>query len=86
MTLNGGREPENIVLGQGRIAYRLPVRDEIVVRCRLPADDKVKSFLDDLHRKGKARLRMVSEIVTDEGVAATLTGLYVARRRRGQAT
>ena len=77
-------KPENAVLGQGRIAYHLPVRDEITVRCRLAAEDKFQSFVDDFKRTGKARLKLVSEIVTEEGVAATLSATYFAWRGAGQ--
>ncbi len=81
MTMSGGRETENVVLGHGRIAYHLPVRDEIVVRCKLPAAEKFQSFLEDFEQGRKARINMVSEVITEEGVAATLSGLYVGWKK-----
>ena len=81
MTMSGGAETENVVLGQGRIAYHLPVRDEIVVRARLPATEKFQSFMEDFQQGRKARINMVSEVITEEGVAATLSGVYVGWKK-----
>jgi thioesterase domain-containing protein len=78
LKLSGGGEPENMVLGHARIAYHLPVRGDITVRCKLPVGDKFQSFIDDFHQTRKARIKMVAEVVTEEGVAATFTGIYVA--------
>lgn len=78
LKLSGGGEPENMVLGHARIAYHLPVRGDITVRCKLPAGDKFQSFIDDFHQARKARIKIVSEVVTEAGVAATFSGIYVA--------
>ncbi len=82
LKLSRGGEPENMVLGHARIAYHLPVRGEITVRCKLPAGDKFQSFIDDFHEARKARIKMVSEIITQEGAVASLSGFRVAWKRK----
>ena len=76
--LSGGGKPENMVLGHARIAYHHPVRGDIKVRSRLPPGDAFQSFMDDFDRARKARVEIVSEILTEKGVAATFTGEYIA--------
>ncbi len=79
--LSDGGEPENMVLGHAQIAYHHTVRGDIRVRCRLPAADKLQSFMNDFHKARKARIRIVSEILTEKGVAATFTGVYIAWKK-----
>jgi len=66
------------VLGQARISYMRPVKGDILARCRLPEDGSFELFIDRLKRGERARINLVAEICTEEGVAVSYSGNYSA--------
>jgi thioesterase domain-containing protein len=71
------------VLGQASISYLRPVRGDIQARCRLPDDGSFERFMQDLEQGGKARVELVAEILTEQGVAVSYQGNYSAFFKRG---
>ncbi len=70
------------VLGQARIFYMQPVRGDIQARCRLPDDKSFEQFIQRLKQGEKARIELVAEICTEDGLAASYAGNYSAFFKR----
>ena len=66
------------VLGQARIAYMQPVKGDIQARCKLPDDGSFELFIERLKQGEKARIDLIAEIHTEDGVAVSYTGNYSA--------
>lgn len=66
------------VLGDANISYRLPVRGEIMARCRLPEDGSFEAFIDSLKSGKRSRIELAAEILVDKGVAVRYVGSYSA--------
>ncbi len=66
------------VLGDASISYRLPVRDEIKARCRLPEDGSYETFIENLRAGRRSRIELTAEILTERGVAVRFIGSYSA--------
>lgn len=68
-----------VVIQESTTRYLLPVGDDFVATCRVPAPRTVERFLVGLRRRGKARLPLAVEILAGDGrVAVAFTGSYVA--------
>lgn len=72
-----------IVIQESTTRYLLPVGGDFVATCRAPASDEGARFLAGLRRRGKARIRLTTAILTDASdgdgkVAVAFTGHYVA--------
>ncbi len=70
------------VLGQARISYMRPVKGDIQARCRLPEDGSFELFIERLKQGERARIDLVAEICTEDGVAVNYTGNYSAFFKR----
>ncbi|MCW8882484.1 MAG: YiiD C-terminal domain-containing protein, partial [Sedimenticola sp.] len=64
--------------GDAKISYRLPVRGEIMARCRLPEDGSFETFIDNLRSGRRSRIELIAEILVDKGVAVRFVGSYSA--------
>ncbi|MCG7898757.1 MAG: thioesterase domain-containing protein [Candidatus Thiodiazotropha lotti] len=73
-------EGAELVMARGEIEYRKPVIGDIVAHCNIERET-FDSFLENLRLKGRARLKAVSVIESDGGVAAEFSGLLHARLR-----
>jgi thioesterase domain-containing protein len=67
-----------IVIQESSSQYRLPVRDDFIAICAMPATQQVEAFVAALQRRGKARLALSVEIRHGERVAVAFHGSYVA--------
>lgn len=68
-----------LVLAEGRIAYRRPIIGEIYARCRIPAEH-LEAFLSELAARGRARLNAeVTLTGSDKAEAADYRGTVHAR-------
>ncbi len=80
-------EEENVaahsVLGRANITYMRPVTGDIQARCRLPDDGSFEQFLARVKQGEKARIDLVAEILTEDGVAVSYCGNYSAFIKRG---
>ncbi|TVO76724.1 YiiD C-terminal domain-containing protein [Sedimenticola selenatireducens] len=66
------------VLGDAKISYRLPVRGEIMARCRLPEDGSFETFIEHLRAGKRSRIELTAEILVNKGVAVKFVGSYSA--------
>lgn len=68
-----------IVIHEGATRYLLPVEQDFVTTCQIPAAQQVERFIAGLRRRGKARIALAVDILTGDGrVAVAFTGSYVA--------
>jgi thioesterase domain-containing protein len=56
----------------------LPVRGEIMARCRLPEDGSFEVFIANLRAGKRSRIELTAEILVDKGVAVKFVGSYSA--------
>ena len=66
------------VLRQARISYLQPVRGDIQAHCRLPQDGSFEEFIERLKRGDRARIELIAEIHTEDGLAVSYVGNYSA--------
>ncbi|MCP5409284.1 MAG: YiiD C-terminal domain-containing protein [Chromatiaceae bacterium] len=66
------------VLGDASIKYFLPVKGEIRALCRLPEDGTFEPFMKRVGNRERAAITLVTEIWSDERVAARFRGRYSA--------
>ncbi len=68
-----------IVIQEGATRYLLPVEQDFVATCYVPAASQVERFLAGLRRRGKARIPLTVDIqIGAERIAVAFTGSYVA--------
>ncbi|QLG87443.1 YiiD C-terminal domain-containing protein [Chitinibacter bivalviorum] len=67
----------HIVIQDAQIEYLLPVVETISARCELAEDDEFARCLKLFERKGRGRIALAVEIVTQQGVAVKFSGNYV---------
>lgn len=68
-----------IVIQESTTRYLLPVGNDFIATCRVPAAHEAERFLSGLQRRGKARLALKVDILDGDGqVAVAFTGNYVA--------
>ena len=71
-----------IVIQESTTRYLLPVGGDFTAICRMPSAGEVERFLAGLRRRGKARIRLTTDIHAggdgDGRVAVAFTGHYVA--------
>jgi len=64
------------VLGQARITYMRPVTGDIQARCRLPDDGSLELLIKRVKQGEKARIDLVAEVFTKQGLAVSYSGNY----------
>nr|WP_314901124.1 YiiD C-terminal domain-containing protein [uncultured Deefgea sp.] len=67
----------HIVIQDAQIEYLLPVVETINARCELSDDAEFERCLKLFNRKGRGRIELLVEIVTQQGVAVKFRGNYV---------
>lgn len=77
-----GVDTTHIVVQTGEIRYLRPVyADPATVLCAAPDEQLWQDLLDTWHKHGKARLQLVSKVLTEQGEeGAVLTGQFVLHR------
>ncbi|NOX36993.1 MAG: thioesterase [Calditrichaeota bacterium] len=68
----------HIVIFESSILYHLPVKTDFVSVCKVSDDEDWRRFLTVFRRKGRAKIRLLANILTDEGLAVSFQGTYVA--------
>ncbi len=69
-----------VVVQSSQIEYLLPATGEFVATCTAPSKPQWERFLAMVTRKGRGRLTLNVEVVSESVVAAQLTGSFVAVR------
>ncbi len=72
-----GFSTNNIVISEGRIKYKLPVKNDFVVRASWK-DDKKTSFFKMLSLKKKSKVEMTAQIFSENQICAEFSGDFVA--------
>ncbi|WP_373975669.1 thioesterase domain-containing protein [Chitinibacter sp. SCUT-21] len=67
----------HIVIQDAQIEYLLPVVETIKARCELVSDADFDRCLKLFKRKGRGRIELAVEIITQQGVAVKFRGQYV---------
>ena len=75
-----GDRTAHIVIREGAISYRRPVKKEIRVVCRRPQEADVGAFKAAFARKGKGRIRLEVTAEEDGLVAVEFSGVFIAVR------
>ena len=66
-----------IVIHQSEISYLAPVATAIEAHCELSSDTDIEKFNKLMLRKGRARLKLKSRIVSEGKDAVVFDGVYV---------
>lgn len=67
-----------IVIQRSTMEYTAPIRGDFDAVCRRPSDEMWQRFMHALTRRGRGRLRLVSEVRCDGEPAGHMTGEFVA--------
>jgi thioesterase domain-containing protein len=67
-----------IVIQRGSTEYLQPVRGEFEAWCAAPPELEWTGFLRTLERRGRARIELTSELVSEGSVVGRFRGVYVA--------
>lgn len=74
-----GIEPvPQIVIQRSTMEYTSPIRGDYDAVCRRPSEETWRRFMHALERRGRGRLRLVSEVHCDGEPAGHMTGEFVA--------
>lgn len=71
-----GEDISNLVIANGAIAYLSPVRGDCEARCVAPATDVWQTFFDQAKERGRAKIELAAEVLSDGQVAARFSGQY----------
>lgn len=69
-----------LVIQSSNFSFLHPVLNDFEAVAYLPKKENFDKFLKILHKKGKARISIYSEIIVDNKVCGTHEGVYVALR------
>jgi thioesterase domain-containing protein len=67
-----------IVISNGNIKYRAPVKEDFTVECAIESQDVFSRFKEGLRRKSKARLCLNAKIYQGSCLAVDYAGEFVA--------
>lgn len=81
LRLEAERLANQLVIHKSSVEYLLPIKGAAKAVARLD-DDGWENFRTTLERRGKARLSVVAELLSEDQVAARLTGEFVAIAER----
>jgi len=73
-----GQETKNIVITDGQIRYLSPGTGDVVLQARLPTSE-LSLFETQLRKKGRARLKIHTQILVGSRLVAEVHGEYLAR-------
>ncbi len=68
----------HIVIFESSILYHLPVKTDFVSVCKITDERDWHRFQTVFRRKGRAKIRLLANILTNEGLAVSFQGTYVA--------
>jgi thioesterase domain-containing protein len=68
----------DVVIHKGNISYNKPVYGELCAVCRAPGADELEQFLERLQKKGRARLQLQSELLSESDIMALFDCQYAA--------
>jgi thioesterase domain-containing protein len=74
-----GITSEDIVIAEGNIKYAHPVDVDAEIIAEWPDIETRTAFFQTLQKKGKARIEMRANIITEKSICATFTGQFVAK-------
>lgn len=77
-TLQANRISGHVVLKRSEIDFFKPLKSEICAVCEPPTAEDLQKFLDQLKRKGKARITLTSKVKSNQGDHCRLEGEFVA--------
>ena len=81
-TLLRERSPRpEIVVARAATDYLRPAEGDFTAEVRPPSDEAIARFLEALDRRGKGRLEIVVEVISEGEVVARFVGDYVATAR-----
>ena len=69
----------DIVIGEGKITYNIPVTNKIEAHCRFSDQTQLKAFIELLRAKGRAKISLRSEVLLGLDVAVLYDGEYFVR-------
>lgn len=69
-----------IVIQRSTIEYMAPIRADFSALCRRPSDEAWQRFLSAFMRRGRGRLRLLSDVRCEGEPAGHLTGEFVAMK------
>lgn len=67
----------HIVIAESHASYMRPVKQDIQAICRMPDETTMQRFQETFTKRGRARILLVTEIMTGDLLAMTLRGRYV---------
>lgn len=68
----------DLVIGRCEVRFLKPVKGDFGVRCAWPEAASLAAFIDHVRSRGRGKLELAPECVTDSEVAATLVARYAA--------
>lgn len=68
----------HLVIQRNTMEYLRPISDAFSARTHFPADLDWQTALDTLARRGKIRVPLVVDVISEGSVAARLEGVFVA--------
>jgi len=71
----------DLVIGRCEVRFLKPVSDDFRVRCEWPETASINAFIDQARTRGRGKLELAPECLTDSEVAATLAARYAALGR-----
>jgi thioesterase domain-containing protein len=70
-----------IVIQSGDIRYLKPVKKTIQTKCVAPPEESWQAFLQQLEKRGRARLTLTAAVLDGEMACVALDGQFVAFRK-----
>ncbi len=74
--------PVQIVLSEGKISYKRPVRSNVAVSCKVQDDEAYTDFLRKIERRGMAKLTVEMTISDGGKTAVRFTGRFATTREK----
>ena len=68
----------HIVIFESSIIYHLPVKTDFISQCKMADEKAWRRFLTIFRRKGRAKIPLLANILTRDGLAVSFRGTYVA--------
>ena len=72
----------DLVIGRCEVRFLKPVSGDFRVRCAWPDAAAIEAFIEQVRTRGRGKLELAPECLTDSEVAATLAARYAALGRR----
>src|SRR6056297_1931628 len=73
----------DLVIGRCEVRFVKPVQGDFRVRCDWPEASSLATFVDQVRARGRGKLELAPECVSDSEVAATLAARYAALGKDG---